>query len=71
MKILKIGIILEDNHADRLVFYTDLKDPVYPYTDGFTVNGQTAINTGEDFIKKNFPGIPYKIIRMSCARIIL
>lgn len=61
MEILSITIVI-GHGADILFFNTSLPSAVFPYTGAFSVKGEAAKGSGEEYIKTHFAGIPYRVV---------
>jgi hypothetical protein len=62
MTITRINILLQNGCTDLLYIYTDLPSP-FPYdpTQPCSLKLECTQGTGEEYVKKNFPNILYKI----------
>lgn len=66
MKITSITIFTNKHSTDKIRLKTDL-----PSTFTFAPEQVTCfdvdatVGTGEDYVKANFPGIPYEILKIS------
>lgn len=69
MKIMEVVVFVEDNHADRILLKTDVKDACYPFTDYMAFHSNAAKGTGLEWVKKNIPDIPVKVVRIDSAHI--
>ena len=61
MNILNITL-LTTNGTDELIITTDLPNGQWPYTGNQEVKMVLAAGSGEEYIKKHFPSVEYKII---------
>lgn len=62
MKITKITIILIDDVSDCVLLYTDLPPSTWPWKISPYLKLDCSFNSGEEYVKKNFPNIDYNII---------
>lgn len=60
MKIVKARIYLDDNAGDRISIITDMPDPCGE-TDPLTLVFYTRQTHGVEYLKENFPDVPYEI----------
>lgn len=60
MTITSITIV-RSSQMDMLVLHTDLPASTYPYEGTESVLLFAAKDEGEDYVKKNFPNVPYTI----------
>lgn len=42
----------------------ELEEATYPYRGPLSVSFRAAAQTGEEYAKKNFPGVPIEVIRV-------
>ena len=59
-KILEIAIVSDGMHFDRLYLRTDLPQAL-PFPSPVKMNMEVASWKGEEYVKANFPGVPYTI----------
>jgi len=62
INVLSIAILKQENGMDIIILHLDLPDGAWPYTDNASADIKVAKDTGEEYVKKHFPGITPKVI---------
>mgnify|MGYP001764764915 CR=1 FL=1 len=63
MKIeIKTIIVVTGSGADNVLLDTTLPNGVWPFTGNASMTLRVARNYGEQYVKDNFPGVPYRVI---------
>lgn len=62
MKITRIDIVLRSYQTDVITYTMDFLDPFCEDAEPYTLSSQTPPMKAEEFVKKNFPNIPYFIL---------
>ncbi len=55
--------IVATGGTDAVLIDTTLPQGVWPFNGTATVKLDVARNQGEEYVKKNFPGVPYRVVR--------
>jgi hypothetical protein len=64
MVIKKITIITNPDGPDRVYLETDLPNGRRLYNADQAFSGDVAAGTGEEYVKKHFPGIPFTVVEI-------
>ena len=68
MKFTRVEILLT-NGPDKLRFATDLPDSLWPFTGNAVMGLEVAFGLGEEYVKKHFPLLPFRVINTRSAPI--
>lgn len=56
-------VVVSTGGTDNILINTTLPNGVWPYTGVATVKLQVCKGCGEDYVKSNFPNVPYKVVK--------
>lgn len=56
------AVIVKSTGSDHILIDTTLPEPCYPFNGNLCIRFSVAADTGEHYMKKYFPDVPYTVV---------